>query len=296
MFLSSLFDFIEFITSLYFLPMYVNEFVHREGDDEEIVSKTLESRLSGFLTITAALFFYYVLKFPIFRHQMFSLVIIFICLIVIVSTEFFFVDLKTKEKQYAIVLLLIFGIHFFNALLDSIEKYLFEYDFVNPFHALMFEGFFGMILTIIFFFVKNPFQEKNDYDGKEILFYVCLFLYCLLSGGRNAYRVATNKIYSPMAKTLTDYILNPILLIHYYVVSDDFNNNSFYFILNLIISILISFCGCVYNEFLILFCCKLEYDTHYEVKKRAASKENVFEIGEDPSFISEEYNDTKSEP
>ena len=32
----------------------------------------------------------------------------------------------------------------------------------------------------------------------------------LISGAKNLFRVVTNKIYSPMAKTLSDYFLNPV--------------------------------------------------------------------------------------
>jgi len=35
----------------------------------------------------------------------------------------------------------------------------------------------------------------------------------LISGAKNLFRVVTNRIYSPMAKTLSDYFLNPVYLI-----------------------------------------------------------------------------------
>ena len=63
-FVISLFDFIEFLVSTYYIPQYKN------------ISKTLEMRLSSILTFISALFFIYLLKFPIFKHQIFSLFII----------------------------------------------------------------------------------------------------------------------------------------------------------------------------------------------------------------------------
>ena len=54
------------------------------------ISGTFVSRLSGILTITDALFYYYALRLAIFKHQSFSLIIIGICLVIIVITEFFF--------------------------------------------------------------------------------------------------------------------------------------------------------------------------------------------------------------
>ena len=35
-------------------------------------------------------------------------------------------------------------------MIDSSEKYLFEYDNINPFYALLFEGFFGFLLSIAY--------------------------------------------------------------------------------------------------------------------------------------------------
>ena len=78
-----------------------------------------------------------------------------------------------------------------------------------------------------------------------------------------------------MAKTLTDYILNPFYHIYYFFRGNDFLINGsmkyFYFILNLILSFIITICGCIYNEFIVLFFWKLEYDTHDQVTKRAKS-------------------------
>ena len=54
------------------------------------LSSSIVSRLSGILTISDALFYYYVLRLQIFKHQIFSLIIITIGLIVIIITEFFF--------------------------------------------------------------------------------------------------------------------------------------------------------------------------------------------------------------
>ena len=76
-----------------------------------------------------------------------------------------------------------------------------------------------------------------------------------------------------MVTTLADYILNPLYLIYYFGALSDFKKNGklgiVYFVLNIIISLIISFFGCVYNEFIILFCCGLERDTHDQISKRA---------------------------
>ena len=58
------------------------------------ISGSIVSRLSGILTISDALFYYYVLRLAIFKHQFFSLIIIGICLIVIIITEFIFQEIN----------------------------------------------------------------------------------------------------------------------------------------------------------------------------------------------------------
>ena len=100
------------------------------------------------------------------------------------------------------------------------------------------------------------------------LFIFLLFAYIILSAGKNIFRVVTNKIYSPMAESLTNFFINPLYLPHYYFsTSHDFNVP--YFTINLILSLIISFFGCVYSEFIILLFCGLEKETYYQISKRS---------------------------
>ena len=77
------------------------------------------------------------------------------------------------------------------------------------------------------------------------------------------------------------YILNPFIYIYYYLNEDDFSSgegkNFFYFIINIILALIISFFGCVYNEFLVVTCCGLGYETHSEIALRSiyASEEKI---------------------
>ena len=273
-FFASFFDFVEFTLSVSYLSKFYN------------ISSSLESRLSGILTISSALFFYYILKLPIYRHQFLSVLIIGICLVLIIGTEFIFqeVNIFLRLWEFVIALVIIFLIHFFNSLIDSIEKYLFEYNYFNPFIVLMWEGVFGIIITLIYCSIDNYFNElivyfKSKTVGRFIGLILLLFLYIILSGGRNAFRVITNKVYSPITKTLTDYLLNPLYIIIDFSRKKDFlkgkDRNVLYFILNLILSFIITICGCVYNEFIVLFFCKLEYNTHYGIAKRSLSNMNI---------------------
>ena len=75
LFLASFLDFSEyFISSYYILEKIKN------------VSISLEWRLKSIIIGTSALFSYYLLKFPMFKHQKLSIITILICLIVIIIT------------------------------------------------------------------------------------------------------------------------------------------------------------------------------------------------------------------
>ena len=52
-------------------------------------------------------------------------------------------------------------------------------------------------------------------------------------------------------------------------MNKNFNGNYFYFFINEIICFIIDFFDCVYNEYLILECFGLEYDTKYEIERRS---------------------------
>ena len=277
LFFSSFFSFISF----FILNDYLQRFAY--------LSKSLEMRLNGISTISSAIFCYYLLKLRIFKHQYISLIGIGICLLIIIVLEIIIEIISYHEKlnhselpALFIALVYIFIRHIFMCFVDSIEKYLFEFDFINIFEALMWEGLLGTILTISYHLIIyysyseyiindiSRYYRKNDKIKFSFLI-VCLLLYIIFSGGKNVFRVVNIKIYSPMAITLTDYFINPIYLILNFLIDKKYENKIYivHFIINLVISVIISLFGCIYNDFIILFFCDLEYETHDQIKRRA---------------------------
>ena len=269
LFLASFVDFIEYVLSSFYIPGRFND-----------VSISMEWRLKTIIICFSALLCYFSLKFPIFKHQIITIIIILICLLIVIITELLvFTQIDSHSLSYILkVIFLMIIDHMFNSGLDVIEKYLLEYDYMNPYLILMMEGLFGFLLSLLLLFFINPFQRiidiHNDVSSKKFTcLIICIILYFFFSCGRNIYRVTTNKLYSPTHKALFDYILVPILIIYYYAWDDDFQVKgkkvfSFFFI-NLIVSLVMVFCGLIYNELFIIFFCGLEYDTHYEVSRRA---------------------------
>ena len=268
----ALFDFIEFMIVTLYLGgkiIYKNE-----------THKTLDLRLTSLMSISSALYSYFLLQNPLYKHHIFSLVIIFISLIIIIISDFVYNYIPNNSNIYDFiyVLILIFVSHFFNSTKDIIEKYLLQYDFINPFQMLMIEGIFGLIISGLYCPIENPFNKdhfKNiDNVYCLILFIICLVFYFLFCAIRNIYRVETNRLFSPMVRTLTDTFYIPVFIIYDYCNNDI---NIYHFILNLIISIIIVFGGCIYNELFVIFCCNLEYNTYIEISRRSKKYENLFE-------------------
>ena len=270
-FCAALSDYIQFIIRSTIVPKFLK------------ISATIHNRLGGFITLLGAFFYVYALKIPIFKHQIFALIIISFCLIIIMICEFIFqeINIFLSYTELLIVLLIILVNQIFDCLLDTIEKYLFEYDFANPFKVLMFEGIFGTLLSFFLFFVPSytedvPKVYKNNSSANFMLFIFLLFVFIIMTGFKNIFKLITTKLYSPMARAFTDYFINPIYLLYYFLFENDFVterklNRGLYFGINLLLSIIISFCGLVFNEFIVLFCCGLERNTHDQVSKRANS-------------------------
>lgn len=261
-------DFFEFMVDTLYIPKYKN------------ISDSLFIRLKTILTLCSGIISLFLLKFSIYKHQKFSLLMIFFCLISVIIVEYIFMESNTN---FFFVLFLIFMNYFFDSFFDVIEKYLLDFDFINRFKLIFLEGIFGFILTSFYSFVENPFKEiKAVYEEKKYKFYLLinfLVIYFLLCAGRNIYRVMTNKMYFPITRSLTDSILDPLLLIYYYLFENDFyiksknEQNIIFFLINLFLSLTFVFFGCVYNEVLVLQCCELDYDTYYQVSRRATSSE-----------------------
>ena len=82
-----------------------------------------------------------------------------------------------------------------------------------------------------------------------------------------------------MTRVLADSILDPFLIIYYYLSGEDFkikrNKKTIYFIINLILLIIIVICGAIYNEFIVLYFCKMKYDTYSEISNRAINDQSL---------------------
>ena len=266
-FFASFFDLIEFIILSNFIPKIAS------------LSPTSTLRLCCIMTITSSLFCTFALKFKIGRHQIFSLIILGLCSCIIIIFEFIFKSKDISIGNFIISYLLIICHLIFLSLTDVIERYLVDYNYLNPLKILMNEGIISFILTCFYSIMQNPFKEvstiyKEVNAGKFILLLFFLILFLILSALINIYKILCNVLYSPMTKSLSSYFLNSVFIIYHYLDRNDFlsegEKNFLYFFMNLIISIIIDFFGLIYNEFFILNCCGLSNETHEGISFRAA--------------------------
>ena len=160
----------------------------------------------------------------------------------------------------------------------------------------MFEGLFGVILSIIASIGKEPFKyiliHKFFYTTGQLILLICLlFFYLILSITTNAYKVYSNIIFSPMDASLINYMLNPAFNIYFFIYKLDFNNNYYSFIISEIICLVITFFGCIYNEYIIISWCGLNEETDDAIRERTISKINIpLILGDDLHDNSEQQN------
>ena len=175
---------------------------------------------------------------------------------------------------------------------DVTEKYLFDYDYINIFKMLIYEGLMGIVLKSIYFISSKSYQEQakklltemSELDWKFATFILLVIMYVTVSGLRNAYRVKTNKYYSPMARTLIESTIDPIMFIYNNLEEKGERiGHWLYFTSVLFCLTIISFFALVYNDLIVLNCCGLEYDTYYGIVSRLNSLKHEKIINDDES-------------
>ena len=286
-FMTAFFDFFEFILSTYYIDK-----IHK-------ISGSLQVRLGGVLIISSSLLYRFLLNIQMFRHQKFAFTLLALCLILLIISEYFFQEFDGIITSKDLSLAILFSVISYISLTfdDVIEKYLIEFDFLNPFIILFRQGIIGIIFTIICAFIENPFKGlkdvyENNSIGMFILFIFLLLLYSIFGALKNIYRMPTIMLFTPMNKNLADIIINPIYIVYYFIEGNDFSKNGernyLYFFTNLILLIIFNIFGLIFNEFLILFCCGLDHDTYKSITERAISLEEMNILNEDDEEIENE--------
>ena len=132
-------------------------------------------------------------------------------------------------------------------------------------------------------------QERK---GKHPILWLIflLILYFIFSGLKNIYRVITIKLYSPMTRALTESITDPIIISTNIIIiiknstkkeENNFYKTEYYYCIwlfntiNIFCTIIMAFCSCVYNDFVVLYCCGLEHNTYLEIAERSRNASEI---------------------
>ena len=178
--ITSFFDFLEFILSTYYISKIKKK------------SETLQIRLGGILILISSLICWVSLKFSIFRHQIVSLSIIGLSLLILIISEFLFQEydiIITAKHLFYAILFSILG-HLSIAFNNTIEKYLIDFNFLHPFLVLTVQGIIGFCFTFICIIFEDPIPEiKNIYNnnspGMFTLFIFLLLFYTIFGALKN---------------------------------------------------------------------------------------------------------------
>jgi hypothetical protein len=208
-FFAAFFDFTEYILINYYIPRI----------SATRMSPTYDLRFNSITTISSSLIFTYALRLKTGRHQFYSLLITGICLALVVIIELIYnINILNSFGSLLFAYLLTIMALSLMSFTDTIEKYLYEFNFLNPLLILLLESIFGLIFVCIFSIINSPFKEitkkYNKLKGGEFVFLIILlFFYLIFSSLVNIFKVLSNIFYSPMAKSVSSYVLNPIMII-----------------------------------------------------------------------------------
>ena len=218
---------------------------------------------------------YLTLKIKLYKHQYVSLITIFIILILIIIIDIIddHSDLLLKFKYF---ILTAFACAL-RSFLDTIEKNLFDLDFIKPYAILIFERLIGSIFNPMLLSIDNEsyedFKEINILSNKEkpklIILIILFILFLIISSFKNMYRVLTVQCYSPMTRALAESILDPIILLYYFFLNEKNLNNCVYFGLIIFCLTINALCSLIYNDFIVLYCCRMEHNTYLEINNRS---------------------------
>ena len=217
--------------------------------------------------IFSSILCYFTFHIKMHKHQLLSLFIICLSLIIVLIIDI------VSEDDFIGNLSNIMISSLCRAYLDTTEKYLFDYDYIDVFEIMGYEAIVNCILTPILYISDKPRKEITNILGNDsptiALTFFLLFVYSLFTLFKNIYRRLTITVYYPMTRALAESILDPILIIYDFCFNKKSYQSNFSFTVTLSCNIINIICSCIYNEVFILYCYELEYDTHYEIANRA---------------------------
>ena len=210
----------------------------------------LEIRIRSVQIIISSLICYFTIRLNIYKHQKLSLIVISFFLLFLIIMELVITS-NIKNKILSILICVMSCLS--RAFLDVTEKYLFDFDYINILSMLIYEGVIGLIFFVIFFSTNSAYQKQ----------------------GLNILKDMSELGWPFMSRALFESTLDPFLFLYNFLTQNTSDGNSgkwIYFSLVVFSLSVIAFFSLIYNDFIILYCCGLEYNTYKGINSRIESE------------------------
>ena len=220
--------------------------------------------------VALSILVYIILDIKLYRHQYFSIIIIFI-----VTMIKNFVNYKGKIDNIIIFkALLNIIIRISNCVAIILQKYIMEYKFCSPYALCFYEGIFYLFYSIIIIAIvtnlEHPLMTFVYYNDKYYPDHYYAFLRDLNNKKELILAFITSSLY------FSTYLIPLIIIKNYnvfnYLIIAIFNKTGFSFQfepVNIISFILIFSSYIIFNEFIEINCFDLETNTKRNIRKRA---------------------------
>lgn len=243
------------------------------------------------LLLVVPLLYFCLLKKPVYRHHVLSLIISFIGVVLTSACLFFIKEDKnifeTKRQLYGEQIRhLFFSVYLSFSIVAT--KYLFEISFIDTYSFLTFDGFLCVLLPFLLILIKSFFVKEDENYLKENLSGILILFHDMKSVLYFISLIISSFLYY-LTNALTIYLFTPILLVSVDVLSPFFEwiidlllldgksfssrikNENLYAVIpfKFIGFVLICISALIINEILILNFCKFDKNVESNIKKRA---------------------------
>ena len=272
-----------FLDIIGFFLNFIGDFFEISENPNEVLIVISIIRLSEFyfvcfLTITW-------LKIPLYRHHYAGLIIISVGFIIFSIPSLFNISMTDKKKLKRIIITFCFSLggNIIYSILEIMEKWIMDFKFISPFETVGIQGMFGfIILSIISIFCPTyiSYSVFTKENLKDIIAYI------FASTGYNIFNHLTNKNLGPSHRVICDCFISIVTIIITFVSQDKL------FIIFTIIGIILIFIGIIlYNEVIIINCCKLDENTKIKIDNRITEESSKMDL-----FIKERLTNIQEEP
>ena len=229
---------------------------------------------------------YVFLKYPVYKHQKISIALIFISFVINLTLTFV---INEFPLEYAYYVLGFLGSYIITTIQNIFEKYIMEKHRVTPYEMLFWEGVFGSIINILAFIpsyfipccleICNPTDNDARFTNimktfesmKNSSFWIFIFLLFISSLAFNLFTRITLDYYTPTHQSVSDALCSFMYWIYMniYTKREKRNDAFLYSGAPIAVYIFIILGTLIYNEIIIFYFCGLEFNTSFEIKKRA---------------------------